>query len=533
MLSISNNIALTILLFGIALSISAADITWTNGNGTNIWNDASNWSSGIPGNGDVAIFNSTSTANCTIDVDIDVDGFEIESTYSGTVVQSTGIRMLIGSDDFTQSGGTFVGGNTAILIDGEFILSGGTFTSSSDSLDIGTYYGSSSNITIFNHSGGTFNHNNGTVIFSPSSSYGDRSFRAYLSSTIMFDALVDVTNTSSGNSELQVMNSDTLFCENDLTHNDGQMDGYWALEGDLSIDSEAADGNGIVVFNGTGAQSYGYSSTVSRTCGIAVDKTSGAVSQAGGTTDLYCSSFYLIAGTFNAPTNEMRIGDYWGSSSNITIFNHSGGTFNHNNGLVEFDPSSSYGTRSFRAYVNSSTLLYDALVDVTNTSSGNSELQVMNSDTLFCENDLTHNDGQMDGYWALEGDLTIDSEAADGNGIVVFNGTGAQSYGYSSTVSRTCGIAVDKTSGQFRKRVALQTCIAHLFTSLLAHSMRQQTKCVLAITGVPVLTSPYSTIRVVRLTTTTDLLSLILLHLTERVRFGLMSTAPLYSMMHW
>src|SRR5581483_5959969 len=44
---------------------------WTNGGGTNKWNNASNWSpTGVPGAIDWVTFNSSSTADCTVDTPV-------------------------------------------------------------------------------------------------------------------------------------------------------------------------------------------------------------------------------------------------------------------------------------------------------------------------------------------------------------------------------------------------------------------------------------------------------------------------------
>ena len=81
------------------------------------------------------------------------------SGYSGTVTQQTGITMTIATN-FSQSSGTFTGGDSYIDINGNFSLSGGTFTSTSGILSVAGNW---------SHTSGTFNNNNGTVTFNGTS----------------------------------------------------------------------------------------------------------------------------------------------------------------------------------------------------------------------------------------------------------------------------------------------------------------------------------------------------------------------------
>ena len=140
----------------LSFHVNAANITWTNGSGDNNWNTLANWSTGnIPGSGDVAVFDGTSTADCIINANVNVAGISINSGYTGTITQNAGNTVTIGSSDFVQADGTFAGGDSNIDINsgGTFTLSGGTFTSTSATLSIGGSIGS--NYTIFNQSGGT------------------------------------------------------------------------------------------------------------------------------------------------------------------------------------------------------------------------------------------------------------------------------------------------------------------------------------------------------------------------------------------
>src|SRR5882724_1154250 len=66
--------------------VSANNITWDGGGATNNWSEAANWSGDtIPGAGDVAIFDGTSTKDATIDAAFagSVAGIQINSGYTG------------------------------------------------------------------------------------------------------------------------------------------------------------------------------------------------------------------------------------------------------------------------------------------------------------------------------------------------------------------------------------------------------------------------------------------------------------------
>src|SRR5438270_615654 len=135
--------------------VSAANVTWDGGGGTNNWSEPANWSGDVvPGSADTAFFDGTSTKDATIDVNINVRGIRINSGYTGTITQSSSSTITVGADGLSQSSGTFSGGSSDIDLANEFDLNGGTFTSTTGTLIPRTSYV---------HDGGTFNHNNGTV----------------------------------------------------------------------------------------------------------------------------------------------------------------------------------------------------------------------------------------------------------------------------------------------------------------------------------------------------------------------------------
>ena len=144
----------SVVLFS-AQTAWAAAIVW-EGDVDNDWSTDGNWAGGTaPGTGDVATFDGTGDVNCTIDANINVGGIDINSGYTQTITQATGVEVLLGASGYDQADGNFVGGNSWFSINGTWTLSGGVITSTSGIMDIEG---------AFTHTaGGTFNHNNGSV----------------------------------------------------------------------------------------------------------------------------------------------------------------------------------------------------------------------------------------------------------------------------------------------------------------------------------------------------------------------------------
>lgn len=137
------------------LEHACAQSVWDGSEGTS-WNVADNWTpSGVPGSGDVALFDGTAANDCLINAPANVAGFDIRG---GTVTQGAGATITVGAAGFLQSGGTFNGGSNTITLSvgggrSVFTQSGGVFTNTT-----GTFQASSVTMTrtagIYNHNGG-------------------------------------------------------------------------------------------------------------------------------------------------------------------------------------------------------------------------------------------------------------------------------------------------------------------------------------------------------------------------------------------
>jgi hypothetical protein len=156
-------------------SIDVANLQawWTLGtlNGNRYWvaptnsnsTLAANWSAssggagnaGVPILGDAIFFDGAANSNCVLDSDLTAFNLTVSPAFAGTITQGTNIITV--NNDVTFSGGTFLGGAADIIVNGNFLVSGTSFTAPSLSLNVKGNFSVTS---------GTFNHNNGTVVFS-------------------------------------------------------------------------------------------------------------------------------------------------------------------------------------------------------------------------------------------------------------------------------------------------------------------------------------------------------------------------------
>ncbi|MBM3883512.1 MAG: DUF2341 domain-containing protein, partial [Verrucomicrobia bacterium] len=141
---------------------SAANRYWIATSAGN-WSDSAHWSTSatgaggatVPGPSDAVYFTSSRNGNCTLNTAVNVASLSIGG-YTGTLTQTAGNTITV-AGDLSQSSGTFVGGTSTIDVNGSFSLSGGAFTSTTGTFSVALHW--------IHGSGGTFSHNNGTVLF--------------------------------------------------------------------------------------------------------------------------------------------------------------------------------------------------------------------------------------------------------------------------------------------------------------------------------------------------------------------------------
>jgi hypothetical protein len=284
-------VAFTCSFFVVQTSYAATK-TWTGGGADNNWDTPANWTpSGVPGPTYDALFSASNTKNCTIDAAANVKGFTIASGYTGTITQSSGNSVTIGNDGFSQVGGTFTGGDSAIQVGGDFSLTGGVFTSTADALNI---LGAGTST----FAGGTFNNNSGTVTFGSSYPYsnlnsGNRTY--IITGSTTFNDLIfgDNDGYDKFTNTFVVATGTTLVSQGYFWMDSGGTvpvillgGGQLSVQGNIeeSYEPAYATGTTSVVLNGSGTQTIGDNSQCG--CGyrgatvlpdISIAKTTGSV----------------------------------------------------------------------------------------------------------------------------------------------------------------------------------------------------------------------------------------------------------------
>ena len=137
---------------------------WDGGGAGALWSNALNWTDNVlPTTAKTVIFDNTCVSNCsaTIDIPVEVEGIDINSGYAGTITQGSGagITITVGTENFDQAAGTFIPSANGMRINGEFILSGGTFNASVGNPEIYV----TENVTISDAA--TFTKGTGTIHF--------------------------------------------------------------------------------------------------------------------------------------------------------------------------------------------------------------------------------------------------------------------------------------------------------------------------------------------------------------------------------
>jgi len=121
-----------------------ANNTWTNGNGTNVWNDALNWSLGhVPLATEDVIFDGTDVGNCTIDTyPNNVVSIAVDVLYTGQITQTCAVvvngpfasagkwdcNANFDCTNYTLTAGTFQAGAGNITTAGNVAMATGTFS---------------------------------------------------------------------------------------------------------------------------------------------------------------------------------------------------------------------------------------------------------------------------------------------------------------------------------------------------------------------------------------------------------------------
>ncbi|MBL7897859.1 MAG: hypothetical protein JNJ99_04940, partial [Crocinitomicaceae bacterium] len=398
------------------------------------------------------------------------DGGTGTITFNGTGAQTYSVaagspRTCQIAVNKTSGACTPLAGTTDFLVQ-SFSLVAGDFTSPTGVLNTGGTWTTSQ--TLFSHSGGTFNHNNGTVTINPNQSgCTQRTYTLDVIPSTAFNS-VNINGTASCgiNPVIATAAGDLVNCNGDITHTDGIINGQFAMQGNLYILSGSDGGSGSITVNGTTNESYNVAAGSPRTCKVIVDKSSGIFGPGAGTTDFFVQGFSLAAGDFTAPTGALNTGGTWTSSQ--TLFSHSGGTFSHNNGTVTINPNQSGCTQlTFTVDVIPATVFSSINLNGTASCGINPIITTAAGDVATCLQNITHTDGIINGQFNFDNNLIILAGSDGGTGTITADGTGAQTYSVAAGSPRTCKVVVDKISGAVTPAVGTTDFFVQAF-SLIA-----------------------------------------------------------------
>jgi hypothetical protein len=328
------------------------DFSWTGKGADANWTTVENWHGGVPPSlYDTAVFDSNCLSNCSplIDTSIVVKGIRLLNGYSGTITQGVGKTITLGENGWLQTSGTFAGSNGDISMpSGGFVLGGGSFTSTSGRLSVrytrdhGPQYAETRSLMVL--SGGTFAHNGGLVAIG----IDDRNTCTGAEGTVAlnggFNLILNELEISSTNpgcqpSYLDISGSGQVVVLGAMGHQQNYLTGSIPIQvhGDLMVGELSDGGDNSIVLNGTGAQTYTYNSG-GWTGRLSIDKASGAVSPAPGTTDLKVGGLSVLQGSFTAPSNMLTVYQLLTAvGSNTAIKVGSGAVYDPNGGTLKLD----------------------------------------------------------------------------------------------------------------------------------------------------------------------------------------------------
>jgi hypothetical protein len=328
--------------------------TWTGATGDGFWNTPGNWSGlQVPSSNSRVYFEGNAcgtNCNATITSNISVFHVQIQDNFPGTITQQGANSITIGSNGaggLYQSGGIIQGGSGAFSITGSMTLDGGTFISTSGSLNLfGSLVNSDHLLSV--RPGGSFIHNGGTVVLvSPNSELN--SITSYLRVPYNF-VFNNLTVTSGGVSSYANIdgNGMTFKVLGNFVSAGTRVILHRAevhLEGNFyqtATSSFSMSGSNII-FEGAGVQRYVCSGTCRSMYKFTIDKATGSVEPLD-SNPVGVADFELRRGTFKASSSTFKVGGpnwYAGAGSvRAKLFVvYDGTTFDPNGGTLAFEAS--------------------------------------------------------------------------------------------------------------------------------------------------------------------------------------------------
>jgi hypothetical protein len=414
------------------------EFNWTGSTADGKWSTAGNWLGGVvPGVNDVAYFvNSSCGANCnmTFDVDPAARGILTEVGFTGVLTQASGVPLNIGISGWNHKGGTFTGSNSNILIQGGLSVSAGTVTLSSATTTVG--YPFCGTKTVLNITGtGTVAHNNGRFKVAQrrptATSCVATGNMNFANGFTLYDFETQAEGGVSWAEVLTPTSGTTLNVLNNFYDYGQTVNFNIDLTGSLFVNKAVPNSTtNYVRMVGTGLQEYTFQPGSFVTNTLKIDKPSGAVQAASGTTDLSLFSLELLQGSFTAPSGVLTLGtDVLATTSMNSILVSAGTTFNHNNGTTKFAlsrASSCSCNTTGTLNVTGGTTFNNVEIAAQPNSGGWTNTNSSGGSTISVLGNFVQNGTILNSNWAIGGNLTIGIDSAGGTGAITLNGTGAQ-----------------------------------------------------------------------------------------------------------
>lgn len=213
------------------------------------------------------------------------------------------------------NGGTLTGGSSSIEVQGYLSLSSGTLTATTNTLSV---YGD------WTHTGGSFNHNDGSVSF------------IGLGAAVALDAdetFYDLTLVKNHDQTLAIQAGDTLIVENALLYSNGMVSGGTVeAQGNVMVAAGYDGGTSLLMFSGGAEQNFILTGAVDKfNADIEVAKSSGAMTL-GSALDMDAAGqdFVMTSGIFSPSASNYALS----IAGNLTV---AGGTFNLGASTVDID----------------------------------------------------------------------------------------------------------------------------------------------------------------------------------------------------
>lgn len=399
------------------------------------WSDAANWSTqsggqggaSIPGEDDYIRFDGNGLGDCILDIEIDVKSLDLRTGYTGSVIQSD---LTLRVRSFIRLyNGLFQGGTGAILCDRNLIIAGGTFISTSGTMNIRGY---------FKILTGSFVHNEGLVEFD---NYSNKEYRCDIDPAPWFyDVAVQVGNGK----KKKIRNGDTLKVINRIDLYNGELEGgTLELEGNCYTHPDFSDIDSDLCFSGHGNSLFYYHDSAKMVEDLSLRKGPSDTlkiidSDGNGSITLGRTNKYLniYSGTLvfaDDPDVILKFkklilhpdGTLVSTPKALVIersFSNLGGTFFHNEGTFVFD---GIGNVDYSKTGGQPDVFHKVIFDKSNGR----DVLIASGDTITIQDSLILNDGQVKGgFLNAQGPVVIGSTFDQGRAPLILSGARDQTF---------------------------------------------------------------------------------------------------------